>query len=73
MARKLLGGFPAGLDLDQGYTLRFLGVDPTTGDEVAGVVVSNVSLLVDNVKGGDLESGFGDIEPLFTPIPAGGA
>jgi hypothetical protein len=53
--------------------IQFTAVDSTTGDDVPSVTVSEVSLLVDNVTGGDLESGFGDIEPLFTPIPAGGA
>lgn len=56
MARKLLGGFPMGLDLADGFTLRFTAVDPTTGAEDAGVVISNVSLLVDNLGGGDLSN-----------------
>jgi hypothetical protein len=73
MSKKLLGVIPVGLDLASGFVIQFTAVDSTTGDDVPSVTVSEVSLLVDNVTGGDLESGFGDIEPLFTPTPAGGA
>lgn len=64
-------GLAPGLDLTSDFIVQFTALDPSTGSVVADVSVSNVSLLVDNVHGGDLQSGFDDIEPLFTPIPSG--
>lgn len=69
MAKPLNGGIPPGLDLDANYTLRFTALDPSSGAVVAGVDVSDASLLVDNLGGGDLTSGFADSEPLWVPVP----
>ena len=35
---------PSELDLPDGYIVTWAAIDPTTGADVAGVVVSNVSL-----------------------------
>jgi hypothetical protein len=71
MAAPMKAGIAPGLDLTSDYIIQFTALSPTTGAVDVGVSVSNVSLLVDNVHGGDLQSGFDDIEPLFTPIPSG--
>jgi hypothetical protein len=69
MPAPLKAGIPPDLDLDGGYTISFTALSPTTGALVAGVVVSAASLLVDNVGGGTLDSGFEDATPLWVPIP----
>lgn len=70
MAAPMKAGIPPGMDLTDGYIIQFTALDAATGTVVTGVNVSNASLLVDNLGGGDLEAGFADIEPLFTPLPA---
>lgn len=62
-------GLPAAIDLDANWTIRFTALDPTTGAANTSVVISAASLLVDNLGGGDLTTGFPDMEPLFTPVP----
>lgn len=58
------------LDLDDTYMLRVTALDPTTGSVMAGVTVEAVSLIVDNLAGGDLASGtFGP----FMLVPGPGA
>lgn len=47
MAQKLTANMPEGLVIGDGYILRWRAVDPTTGADVAGVVVSNVNVAVD--------------------------
>jgi hypothetical protein len=69
MAAPLKAGIPAGLDLDANYTIQFAALSPVDGSAVTGVSVSNASLLVTNVSGGDLSSGLADEEPLWIPIP----
>lgn len=68
MAQKLTASLPDGLDLDQSYSVLFTAIDATTGDLIAGVNVSNASLIVHNVSGGNLESGPFTVVPLFTPV-----
>jgi hypothetical protein len=43
---------PPYFTLDDSYTLSFTAQDPTDGSLVAGVIISNASLAVDNVVGG---------------------
>lgn len=69
MAKKLLGGFPENIDLNAGYVVEFTAVDAATGADVTAVNVSNVSLLVANVAGGDLSADNFDATPLWVPIP----
>jgi hypothetical protein len=69
VARAVVGGIPWSMDLVDSWQLEFTALDPTTGAVVGGVVVADASLLVDSKAGGDLDTGFADIEPLFTPIP----
>jgi hypothetical protein len=49
MAQKLKTTMAPDLDLRGGYTVEWDAVSPTTGASVAGVVVSNTSLLVSDL------------------------
>lgn len=69
MAQKLVGPLPLQVDLNAGYVVEFTAVDATTGADVTAVNVSNVSLLVANVAGGDLSADNFDATPLWVPIP----
>lgn len=61
---------PPELDLGDGYTLRLTALDPTTGNAVSGVTVSNLAMAVVNVGGGDvIDLVFGD----FQLVPGPGA
>jgi hypothetical protein len=44
MAIPLKAGIEDTLDLPDGYVVEWSAIDPTTGADVAGVVVTNVSL-----------------------------
>lgn len=71
MAAPMKAGIAPGLDLTDGYVIQFTALSPTTGAVNTSVLVSNVSLLVDNLGGGDLSTDVFDATPLFVPIPAG--
>ena len=61
---------PKDLDLDDTYQIRVTAISATTGAVVAGVKVSTVTLIVDNLAGGALASGtFGP----FMLVPGPGA
>lgn len=44
MSQPITAGIPADCDLPDGYIVEWAAIDPTTGADVAGVKVSNVSL-----------------------------
>ena len=70
MSEPLTVALPPGLDLNDAYQIRVTALDPTTGATVSGVDVGVVTLIVDNVSGGDLTSGtFGP----FLLVPGPGA
>jgi hypothetical protein len=52
MAQKLTASVPPGLDLVFNYTLEWAALDPDTGDDVAGVVISQATLLVNDFGAG---------------------
>ena len=52
MSQKLQAGMPDQIVVGDGFIIRFRAVDPTTGADVSGVVVSNV-----NIDGDDAGSG----------------
>lgn len=67
MSLPLKTGFPDGLTLSPGYIVRFRATDPTTGADVAGVVVSNVSIFGDT----DDPGAFAPTGPfMFVPGPS---
>jgi hypothetical protein len=61
---------PADLDLPDGYTVTWAAVDPTTGADVSGVVVSNVSIFGTALGTG---SGDGGVVGPFMLVPGPGA
>ena len=50
------------MDLPDGYIVRFNALDPTTGDPVAGVVVSEVSIF------GTLLGALGGADATYPPV-----
>lgn len=46
MPIPLTAPMPPGLDLRDGWTIRFNALDPDTGAEVSGVSVNNASLTI---------------------------
>jgi hypothetical protein len=69
MAAPLKAGIPPDLDLNANFVIQFAAISPTDGSAITGVTVSEASLLVDNLGGGDLTTGFdvGPIEWLHLP------
>ena len=59
MAEAVKAALPPGLSLSDGWVLRVTAIDPTTGNTVSGVQVSNVSIQARSLTGdaGALESG----------------
>lgn len=55
MSKKLTASMPEGMDLDGSYTLQWAALDPSTGADVAGVVVSQAAMLVTQVSPGTAE------------------
>lgn len=72
MAAPLTTGMPEGLDLTKDYLIEFTALDATTGADVTSVVVSNASLLVANVHGGDLTVFTSSGEPEWLNLPVEG-
>ena len=50
-------GMPDNVDIAANYTVQVAAIDEATGDPVTGVKVSNVTLEVVNINGGDLSNG----------------
>lgn len=70
MAELLQASMPLSVDLGQGYTLQIAAIDQVTGNTIAAVTVSNMTLEVAAVAGGspaDLQSG------PFMLVPGPGA
>jgi hypothetical protein len=68
MAEPLKAGMPPALDLPDGYIVTWAAIDATTGADVGGVVVSNVSLFGTNLGTG---SGDGTLLAADNPILVG--
>lgn len=47
MSLPVKTGFPLGMVLPDGYQLQWRAVDPTTGADVSGVVISQVAIQAD--------------------------
>jgi len=47
--QPLIADLPFQLDLDSGYTLRIVGLDAATGNQVSGVKVSKVIVMAANL------------------------
>lgn len=59
-------GLPPFFTLSSGNTVRFSAVDPSTGADVAGVVMSNASLSV-NTEGADATTPPVVLSPAYLP------
>ena len=70
MSLPLVGGIPPDLDLTENYVLEFTALDAVTGAAVTSVVVSNASLLVANLREGDLTPAVEFEDPLWISLPA---
>lgn len=51
MPLPVIAGLPPNLALPSGYVIRLTALDPTTGNVVTGVKVSDVSFYVRDVSG----------------------
>lgn len=70
MAQPLELPMPPDFVLDERYQIRVTAIDASSGSVVTGVNVGEVTFMVDNLGGGDLNSG------LFTQVrlvPGSGA
>lgn len=56
MSLPLKTGLPVGLEVSGDYIMRWRATDPTTGADVSGVVVSNVSVYGTPLTGTPSES-----------------
>lgn len=69
MGVPIAASMPQGLDFGISYTIRIAALDPTTGDPVSGVVVSDTSIQVATAATAEQLT---DDQPLWLPIPIGG-
>lgn len=70
MSAPVIAPIPPDLDLPDGYIVQWAAIDPATGADVAGVVVTNVSMfgtLLDAGAGGGVTVG------PFMLVPGPGA
>ena len=51
MAKVQVAALPPNLDLSSGYTIRVNAIDPSTGGQITGVTISDLSILVTDVSG----------------------
>lgn len=54
---------PPNIDLWDSCVIRVTAIDPSTGDTVSGVTVSQVNLEVTQLRGGNLEHGTWHLVP----------
>lgn len=65
MARRMIAPLAPGITLQPGYVVRVVALDPTTGDPVAGVEVSGVSMQVDAAGPDDEPIKVDPFHPLY--------
>lgn len=53
MAAKLTAAMPEGMEVGQLFVIEWAALDPATGADVAGVVVSDVGMLVTQLSTDD--------------------
>lgn len=70
MAEPFDAALPPAIALTGSYTIRLTALDPTSGDKVAGVTVSNLAMYIDNIgEGGVSDLGVGP----YMVVPGPGA
>ena len=67
MAQKLIVAMPPDMDLTAQYAIQWAALDPTTGDPVSDVNVSNATMLVTLVGATTVEALA--VSPLWIPLP----
>jgi hypothetical protein len=74
MAQKLTAAFPPDFDLPANFIVELTAVDPATGADVAGVLVSNVAIMAAPITPDttDSEAPFPPATPLWLPVPVDG-
>jgi hypothetical protein len=55
MAEPFVAPMPPYLDLPSGFTLRINAVDPASGNQVTGVRLTEVTVMIENLGGGSVE------------------
>jgi len=63
VAVPLVAGLAPGITLTSGYIVKLIAVDPTTGANVTGVVVNNISMQVSTADPPE------DLPPPTAPVP----
>lgn len=63
MAQPLILPLPPNIDLWDSCVIRVTALNPTTGDVVSGVTVSQVNLEVTQLEGGSLAHGVWQLVP----------
>lgn len=56
MPAPMVASLPPGVELASGYSVRFTALDPTDGSVVAGVVISEATLQVNNLSSSALSN-----------------
>lgn len=56
MAQPFVVAFPPDTDLTAGCTVQFVAIDPTTGNAITGVTVTNISIYADTTGDATLEA-----------------
>lgn len=69
MAEALIAAFPPELDLPDGYKVVWAAIDPVTGADVSGVVVSGVSIFGTALGTGTGVGGFTAGPYMLVPGP----
>ena len=71
MAQKLTADLPPDFDLPANFVVQLTAVDPTSGNVVSGVKVSNVAIMASPITPDTQDSGPGFVPttPLWLPVP----
>lgn len=72
MSKSLTASMPPVLDLPDGYIVQWAAIDQATGADVAGVVVSNVSIF-GTLLGSGTDGGGGTVIGPYMLVPGPGA
>lgn len=70
MAKAVKAAMPPDVDIGPGWTVEFAAIDPTTGADVAGVVVSAAMIEAKDLTG---QGGAGLASGPFMLVPGPGA
>lgn len=69
MAAPLEASFAPSLNLPDGYVVVWAAIDPTSGGDVSGVVVYDVSIFGASLGAGFSQGGTGGVPYMLVPGP----